>query len=216
MSSGFLDLAYMIEISIVFNLAYREIKHGSVLNKMKEIREKMNKDEELQSRLKIIKTDYTIAGKTVKKNYQKLMSIIECDKSKIADCSKKDSILCSIWSHEKHKCRYFVGTVLTGNGLKLVESSIIIALFILIFATFFPHIGFTFAGYLYSYVWWFLFTALLGTIIIPVYFLYMSKIIEDILAGKNGKDGLIAELEKNFITTDNEYLAEKAKEKKYT
>jgi hypothetical protein len=33
MASGYLDLAYLIEISIVFNLAYREIKHGSVLEK---------------------------------------------------------------------------------------------------------------------------------------------------------------------------------------
>jgi hypothetical protein len=38
MASNYLDLAYLIEISVVFNLAYREIKHGTVLEKMKKIR----------------------------------------------------------------------------------------------------------------------------------------------------------------------------------
>jgi chromosomal replication initiation ATPase DnaA len=39
-------------------LAYREIKHGSVLEKMKKIREKMLKDEELQERIGAIKKKF--------------------------------------------------------------------------------------------------------------------------------------------------------------
>jgi hypothetical protein len=51
MAFGYLDLAYLIEISVVFNLAYREIKHGTVLEKMNKIREKMFRDMELQERI---------------------------------------------------------------------------------------------------------------------------------------------------------------------
>ncbi|VVM26107.1 hypothetical protein BSPWISOXPB_5474 [uncultured Gammaproteobacteria bacterium] len=74
MASGYLDLAYLIEISIVFNLAYREIKHGSVLEKMKKIREKMLKDEELQERIGAIKKDNSLAGDTVEESYMQLTS----------------------------------------------------------------------------------------------------------------------------------------------
>ena len=55
MAFGYLDLSYLIEISVVFNLAYREIKHGTVLEKMKKVREKMFKDKELQERIKELK-----------------------------------------------------------------------------------------------------------------------------------------------------------------
>jgi chromosomal replication initiation ATPase DnaA len=52
MAFGYLDLAYLIEISVVFNLAYREIKHGTVLEQMNKIRDKMSRDKEFQERIK--------------------------------------------------------------------------------------------------------------------------------------------------------------------
>lgn len=55
MAFGYLDLAYLIEISVVFNFAYREIKHGTVLEKMNKVRDRMSIDEEFQERIKKIK-----------------------------------------------------------------------------------------------------------------------------------------------------------------
>ncbi len=62
MASEYLNLAYLIEISVVFNLAYREIKHGTVLEKMKKIREKMFRDKEFQDRIKKIRKDNSLGG----------------------------------------------------------------------------------------------------------------------------------------------------------
>ena len=212
MASGYLDLAYLIEISIVFNLAYREIRHGSVLGKMKQIREKMSKDTELQERIKEIKEDESLASNTVESSYKELIALIECDDSKFGDCEKTDSNLCKAWKHNKKYCQYFVNTVLTGKGLFRVNVSIFVALIILFFATIFQHIPMIFN----IYIWWGLFVALVITIFIPIYLLYMSEQVGNMLIGKNGKKGLIEELEIHFNASYNRYLEEKAREGNFT
>ncbi len=205
MASGYLDLAYLIEISIVFNLAYREIKHGSVLNKMKQIREKMSRDKELQERVLQIKADTSLAGDTVESNYKQLIAITECDENKSSDCTKTDSDLCEAWKHNTRSCKYFVNTVLTGKGLKRVNFSILTDLLILLFATTFSHLPFSF----YIELWWFLLTALVATIGVPIYLLIMSEKVENLLVGKNGQNGRIWNLEEKFNNSYNKYIVEK-------
>jgi hypothetical protein len=107
MASEYLDLAYLIEISVVFNLAYREIKHGIVLEKMKKIRENMSRDKELQERIKEIKKDSSLGSDAVESSYEKLIAIIECA-SKSKDCQNTDSKLCEVWSHNKSYCKYYL------------------------------------------------------------------------------------------------------------
>ncbi|CAB5497465.1 hypothetical protein [Bathymodiolus thermophilus thioautotrophic gill symbiont] len=208
MASGYLDLAYFIEISIVFNLAYREIKHGTVLKKMKQIREKMSKDEELQERIKEIKKEDSLGSKVVESSYMKLTAIIECDVNKPKDCSDKNSKLYEAWSHNKNYCRYFVNTILTGQGLRQVNASIGVALIILFFATISPHIGIEEPS---PYIWWPLFTFLVVTIFIPIRLLYMSEKVGNMLIGGNSQKGLIEKLEEEFNADYNQYLKEKAK-----
>jgi len=207
MASGYLDLAYLIEISIVFNLAYREIKHGFVLEKMKKIREEISKDEELQARIKEIKEDTSLGSDVVESDYNKLTAIIECNNTP-KDCSNINKDLYEAWGHNKHPCKYFVKTILTGRGLFQVNTSIIITLIILFFATIFPHIPIAFS----PFIWWSLFTTLCITIIVPIHLLYMSEKTGNMLIGKNGQKGLIEKLEEDFNNHYNQHLLDKSGE----
>jgi hypothetical protein len=208
MASGYLDLAYLIEISVVFNLAYREIKHGNVLEKMKNVRENIFQDKELQERMEGIKDDDSLSGKSVNDSYKKLVSIIECDIDKFKDCEDEKSNLCKAWNHNKKNCKHFVNIILTGEGLLRVNLSIIVSLFILFFATIFPHTGIVFnTGF-----WWALFAILVGTIFVPIYLLYMSEKIGNILMGSNGSKGLIEDLKAEFNTRYNQYLSTESKQ----
>ncbi len=207
MSSGYLNLAYLIEISVVFNLAYREIKHGSVLERMKQIREKMSKDKELQERIEEIKKDKSLAGEAVESSYRKLVAIIECDAEKSDDCKNTNSHLCEAWDHNKRHCNYFANTILTGKGLNRVNYSILASLLILVFATICPNINIYFSIVL----WWAMFAVLFVTILIPIYLLLMSERVGNALMGKNSTGGLIERLERDFNDNYNKYLKEKAK-----
>lgn len=219
MASGYLDLAYLIEISIVFNLAYREIKHGSVLEKMKRIRVEMSKDQELQERIDKIKQDNSLASNAVESSYMQLITIIECDETKFEDCKNTDSkntdsSLCKAWKHNERHCKYFINIILTGKGLFLVHCSILVSLLILLFATVFPHLleGFFKVS---IYLWSTLFIALVITILIPVYLLFMSEKIGNFLTGKNGQMGRIEELEQEFNDNYNRYLIENESKQEY-
>jgi hypothetical protein len=193
-ASGYLDLAY------------RELQHGSVLNKMKQIREKMSKDEELQERINKIKEDSSLARNAVEGDYKKLIAITKCDDVNSDDCSETDNNLCQAWKYNKGYYKYFVKNVLTGRGLVRVNTSIFCALLTLLFATVFPHIALGFSPVL----WWILFIVLVVTIFIPMHLLYMSEQVGNMLIGKNGKKGLIEELEIHFNASYNQYLKEKA------
>ncbi|NYT27826.1 MAG: hypothetical protein H0A76_07990 [Candidatus Thiodubiliella endoseptemdiera] len=207
MAYGYLDLAYLIEISVVFNLAYREIKHGFVLEKMKKIREEISKDEELQERIKKIKKDTSLGSDVVESDYNKLVAIIECD-SNAKDCADINTDLCKAWDHDKRYCKYFVKTILTGRGLFQVNTSIVVALIILLFATIFPHIGIDFN----PFIWWILFSMLCVTIVVPIRLLYMSEKTGNMLTGKNGQKGLIEKLEDAFNSHYNKHLLDESGE----
>lgn len=219
MAFGYLDLAYLIEISVVFNFAYREIRHGTVLEKMKKAREKMFKDTELQERIQYIKKDGSLGGKTVKSSYEKLIAIIsvEYDDNKSEDCKKRDSELCKAWDHNQRYCKHFVNIILTGKGLFRVNVSIIIALLILLFATIFPHISTsTIINMDFNIgIWLICFFALVITIVIPIHLLYMSEKIGNFLIGKNGQNGLIEKLEIEFNSSYNQYLIEASSKKEF-
>ncbi|WP_143108840.1 hypothetical protein [Bathymodiolus thermophilus thioautotrophic gill symbiont] len=174
---------------------------------MKQIREEMSKDEELQERIKEIKKEDSLGGNVVDSSYMKLTAIIECDVNKSKDCSDEDSELCKAWSRNKKYCRYFVNTILTGKGLRQVNVSIGVALTILFLATIFPHIGIEESS---PYIWWTFFTALVVTIFTPIRLLYMSKKVGNILIGENSQKGLIERLEEEFNADYNKYLKEKA------
>jgi hypothetical protein len=208
MASGYLDLAYLIEISVVFNLAYREIKHGNVLEKMKSVRENIFQDKELQEKMEEIKYEDSLGAESVNDSYKKLVSIIECDSDKLDDCEDEKSNLCKAWNHNKKNCKHFVKIILIGKGLFRVNVSIIVSLFILFFATIFTHTGIVFnTGF-----WWALFAILVGTIFVPIYLLYMSEKIGNILMGSNGSKGLIEDLKAEFNTRYNQYLSTESKQ----
>lgn len=214
MASEYLNLAYLVEISVVFNFAYREIKHGTVLEKMKKIREKMFRDKEFQERIEEIKKDNSLGSDTVESSYEKLIAIIDTkhNDSKSKDCKNTDSKLCQAWNHDKSNCKHFVNVILTGKGLLNVNISISIVLIILLFATIFPHINMDFN----IYIWWILFAILVITIVIPIYLLYMSEKVGNALIGKNGQEeGLIEKLEKEFNASYDQYLAEKSVKESY-
>lgn len=211
MASEYLNLAYLIEISVVFNLAYREIKHGIVLEKMKKIREKMFRDREFKERIKEIKKDSSLGSNTVESSYEKLIAITDFDGVKSKDCKNTDSKLCKAWDHNTRYCKYFVNIILTGKDLVRINYSVGIVLIILLFATIFPHINMNFD----IFIWWFLFVVLVITIFIPMYLLGMSEKVDNILIGKNGQKGLIEKLEKEFDASYNQYLVEESTKKEF-
>jgi hypothetical protein len=161
---------------------------------------------EIRNFKKELKKDKSLGGNAVASSYAKLISITECDGGKSKDCKKTDSKLCKMWNHNKRYCRYFVNTILVGNGLVKVNLSIGIALLILLFATMFPHIHMNFD----IFIWWILLVVLVITIIIPIYLLYMSEKVGNMLIGKNGQEGLIEKLEAEFNTSYNQYLVEES------
>jgi hypothetical protein len=60
------------------------------------------------------------------------------------------------------------------------------------------------------FIWWILLVVLVITILIPIYLLYMSEKVGNMLIGKNGQEGLIEKLEKAFNTSYNKYLVEES------
>lgn len=225
MASGYLDLAYLIEISIVFNLAYREIKQAPLLDKIKRSRERMSKDIELQERITTIKQDNTLAGNVVESKYKKMMAIVDCDGKNSKDCLNSESSLCEAWKHNEKDCKDFVKTLSVKRNIFIINISILVALSILLYATVVSHISTpdneTVWWWLFDIfvtysetTWWWLFAILVMTIFTPIYLLWgfnKSQRIINILIGKNGNSGLMMELEDDFNQYYNQYLEEKTK-----
>ncbi len=149
MSSGFLDLAYLIEISIVFNLAYREVqplfdKH-QIANKIQQIthRPEVNKIIEYCKK----NTDKLAEG-VVSESYKKFIS------SGNSLSKELDGSYLSKW----------------------ININISIVLLILLFATAFQHIpAITFFIDNFEIVWWGLFFTLVASVAFPIVLTILSN-----------------------------------------
>ncbi len=149
MSSGFLDLAYLIEISIVFNLAYKEVRP------LFDRRKTENKIEQIT-------------------NKQEVKNTIEyCEKNtdKLAEGVASESYKKFI-SSENSLSKELYGSYLS----KWININISIVLFILLFATAFQHIT-KIAFFIdnFEIVWWILFCILFCSLILPIILTWCSQ-----------------------------------------
>ncbi|KAF3982173.1 MAG: hypothetical protein HFP81_01855 [Methylococcales symbiont of Hymedesmia sp. n. MRB-2018] len=143
MSSGFLDLAYLIEISIVFNLAYREVKplfdRHQIENKIQQI----TNDPEVKNTIEFCKNNSNkLAEGVVVGSHKKFIASAE-------SLSKEQ------------------------NGLYLIKwinFNMSIVLSILLFATIYQHIPIIkYIADNFEFVWWGLFVVLVLSIAFPIY-----------------------------------------------
>jgi hypothetical protein len=146
MSSGFLDLAYLIEISIVFNLAYREVNPLIVRRQIENKIQKITERKEVESTIKYCQNNSDkLAEGAVTNSYKKFTST-------------GDSLLKKI--DESH----------------WININMAIVLFILLFATTYQHLPpIKFVIDHFDGVWWSLFPTLVVSIIIPMFAVYNSN-----------------------------------------
>lgn len=209
MASGSLDLAYLIEISIVFNLAYRELNHNSLLKKIDDIRDKVNSNDELQAQLSRAKGGEEIADETLTKEYNLFSKILQCVDIDTEECKKENSALNKSWEGRKKDCKYFVKNILKERAKTHTAWAIIITMLILVFATTSSHFDYQKSNGL---LWVGLFFTLIWATLVPIYHLVRSTKVANYLLGHryNKRNGRIETLQKDFTKTYNKYTQMKA------
>ncbi len=149
MSTGFLDLAYLIEISIVFNLAYREVKplfdKHQIENKTQQITDR----QEVKNTIKYCeKNSNKLAEEAVSTSYKKFIS------------------------SAKTLSKELDGSYL----IKWINLNILIVLCILLFATIYQHIPvIEFIVNKFELIWWGLFIILVASIAFPIILTILSN-----------------------------------------
>ncbi len=143
MSSGFLDLAYLIEISIVFNLTYREIKPLFDKRQIKKKTQQITNNQEVKNTIKYCEDNSNkFAEEAVSTSYKKFISSEKTLSKKL-----KSSRL-----------------------IKLINFNISIVLCILLFATVYQHIPtIEIAANIFNYVWCALFLILVASVAFPIF-----------------------------------------------
>lgn len=149
MPHGFLDLAYLVEISIVFNLAYREIK--PLFDKR-----------QIQDKIQQI---------TNRKELKNTIEYCQNNPDKLAEGAVTIAYKQFI-SSEESLYEKMNGLYLT----KWINFCIIIVLSILLFATTYPHLPPI--QYIATYskeIWWLLFLVLVISVIFPAVLTHLSN-----------------------------------------
>lgn len=149
MSSGFLDLAYLIEISIVFNLAYREIKPLFDKRKIQDDIQQITERKEIQKTIKYCQENSNrLSEGEVSKSYIKLITSAD-------SLSKELTKKYKVW---------------------LINTNMLIVLSILLFATIYKHIPtIEYITMNFEIIWWVLFIILVSSISAPIFLTYSSN-----------------------------------------
>lgn len=147
MAVGFLDLAYLIEISIVFNLAYREVKPLLDQRKLEDKIQKILDNKELQDTVKSCKKSDDLAGEAVSNAYDKFT-----------------------------KSKDLLQLELTNTHEFWININIIVVLSILIFSTIYGHIyQIEWIVTYFEQIWWFFLSLLIISIVIPIILIQKSN-----------------------------------------
>jgi len=181
MSTGFLDLAYLIEISIVFNLAYREVKPLFDKHHIENKTQQITNRQEVKNTIEYCKNNPDkLAEGVVSKSYKKLIS-----SAKTLSKELDESYLIK-W---------------------MINWNITIVLFILLFATVYQHTPFIekhITTDRFDFVWWSLFSTLVASVAVPIILTILSdRKIKSIYKKLESNS-------KTFLDTHSKYLAEKA------
>lgn len=149
MSAGFLDLAYLIEISIVFNLAYREVKPLFDKHQIENKTQQIINRQEVKNTIEYCKNNPDkLAEGVVSKSYKKLISSAETLSKEL------DGLYLTKW----------------------INLNISIVLCILLFATVYQHIpAIEWVANRFDYAWWVLFATLVISIAIPIILTTLSN-----------------------------------------
>lgn len=149
MSSGFLDLAYLIEISIVFNLAYREVKPLFNKHQIQDKIQQITKRKEVENTIEYCQNNPNrLAEEAVTNSYKEFTSTGDWLLKKIDE---------SYWT-------------------KWININMVIVLCILLFATVYQHL--TQIKYIvdnFDEAWWILFFILVVSIVFPIYLMRRSN-----------------------------------------
>ena len=189
MSQGMspLSLAYLIEISIIINLAYREIKYHSVRNT---IISKLDAAKDTIAELK--------EAPSLFEEYEHLKNL--------RDGTNNDS-----WQGHKWRRWFYKNLLNSGLAYRIVTGLIIYNILMLFFITFLADIEISFGRFagcldagnaipIREVLWIVGYLSLIATICIPLVFMFLDRLCRNYLFGKDGKTGrvygLTARLEK--------------------
>ncbi len=200
-SSGvtFLSLAYLIEIGVVMNLAYRELKFPDLDNK---VHEKVNDYLSKANQMEIPKVSPT--SLITYKEYNELKSLIEKN-------GENDS---ELWGEHLRIRRWFYNKFIRNRrSLKIVNANILVTIAILIGCTFAtgkyaPIENVFFLDSEPKVVWFILFLVLTVMTVLPLWFVRMATLCEKHLLGVAPQTGLVQKLGKRMIEKRERELAE--------
>lgn len=193
---GFLTLAYLIEIAVVINLAYRELKfpelHNKVFEKVNSILLKAEQMEIPQEAEKDAKLN---------QEYLDLKSLVEKN-------GENDE---SLWGeHLSHRRVFFNKYIRNRLSLRIVNKSILATIGILIGCTWAapfvsPIVDVFSLDSAVKWVWVLLLIALTGMTVLPLWFIYMATLCEKHLLGFAPNTGVVQKIaDKMFYRREQE------------
>lgn len=186
--SPLLSLAYLIEISVVLNLAYREIKYvqtGERLLKELASVEKELKKKEIDRNPNLYNPEF------------KFLKNIFSGKDKEA------------WQGHDLIRRFYRIFLLSGSSQKIVTALILYNIAFLTFITLIDHI--VLSGLLTNYIWIWGYITLIISILTPLSFMWLGSKCYRYLFGTNQGKGRVRVLEKNICTRYKEWQKEQKK-----
>ena len=191
---GYLNLAYLSEISVVLNLAYRELKfpelHKKLTDTISDIKEKA------------LELDTT--NKEVYPEYGKLLSLTE----------KDDKF--NLWENVCIRGFFYKKFLRNRNSLKVVNFSILFNVLSLILFTFFSETSFSLneTGGLHYFVFYASFTILTVMTLLPLSFIKLSTLCEFFLFDTDEHCGMVSNLKESMFNRRKELLKDENKSAK--
>jgi hypothetical protein len=194
--SSFLNLAYMIELSVVFSLAFRELKFGELHDEV---------DKTVRSLISEVNSTYagllTEEHKDVIQEYKILTNLID---TKIKNNNNHDI---SLWQNEMLGDfesliirSFYFNFIKNKFSLRFVKYSIVINIIMVCIFTFDSRYNIQLPHELEDKVWWGCFSVLFVITAMPIWFIQMASCCKITLLGEN-KNGNLYNCQTRFITT---------------
>lgn len=189
---SYLTLSYLIEIAVVMNLAYRELKFPELDNKL---HEKVN---DILSRAE--QKEIHLNSEEKYKEYGELKSLVVNNGTGDQD----------LWGEHLQKRRWFFNKFIRNRlSLKIVNFNIVSTILILIGCTaatgVYPPIENVFLlDDAHKKIWAFLFVILVVMTVLPMVFIRMGTLCEVHLFGAGSKEGLVPKLSKRMFKTKSQ------------
>lgn len=199
-SASFLNLAYLIEISVVLNVAYREFKFQDLHEKLNvDVSKIVARAEEQELHLK----------PEMYPEYGELKSLLD------KDASGTDGL----WAHNQSWGRFFYKNIRGRRSYRRVNANVLICIIILIFSTLFSYVQVPpFIEHpgsdILPILWLTIFLVLVATIVMPIRYIHLATKCQSFLFSY--PNGQVPKLEqKMFARAESEISKDNATARKF-